>query len=138
MSRDENIIPDLQACVLCEDVRAEMSGQQSLIGVVSVIPAPRMPIGFVKLCLWTRWCQGTGEFLQKSSILSADDDSPIASAEVKFNLQNLDAHATNVHVFGGVQFQKYGVYHIEVSIDEQIRLRIPLPVLKVNPPAQSA
>ena len=45
------IAPDLQAAVFCEDVRAEISGQQTLVGVSGVIPAHALPIGFFKLCL---------------------------------------------------------------------------------------
>ncbi len=128
----EEILPDLQACVLCEDVRQEASGQQTLIGIVGVIPAPVMPIGFFKLCLWTRWCGGVGQFNQHSLILNPDDENPIAQSEVQFSLPALDAHATNVHVFGGLQFQKHGVYTVEVRIDGQLRLRFPLPVVPVQ------
>jgi hypothetical protein len=128
----EEILPDLQACVLCEDVRQEASGQQTLIGIVGVIPAPVMPIGFFKLCLWTRWCGGTGDFIQRSLILNPDDENPIAQSEVRFSLPALDAHATNVHVFGGLQFQKHGVYTVEVRIDDELRLRFPLPVIQVS------
>ena len=134
-----NIIPpDLQACVLCEDVRAEISGQQTLIGIIGAIPAPAVPIGFFKLCLWTRWCGGTGEFTQKSYILSSDDDHPIAQSEVRFALPELNSHVTNVHVFGGVQFQKHGIYHVEIRLDDEIKVRFPLPVIPVNqqPPAE--
>lgn len=130
-----SILPDLQASVLCEDVRAEVSGQQSLIGVIGAIPAPMLPIGFMKLCLWTRWCGGTGNFLQRSFILNSDDESPIATSEVRFTLNDLNSHATNVHVFGGVQFQKFGIYHVEIRIEDQIRLRFPLPVFQVPSPA---
>lgn len=128
------IPPDLQSAVLCEDVRTEMSGQQSLIGVIGVIPAPVLPIGFFKLCLWTRWCQGVGEFLQNSLILGCDDDRPIAQSEVKFKLPELNSHVTNVHVFGGVQFTKYGMYTVEIRLDREIRLRFPLPVIPVQQP----
>jgi len=127
------IPPDLQAAVLCEDVRAEASGQQTVVGVIGAIPAPTLPIGFFKLCLWSRWCGGTGQFVQKSLIMGCDDDQPIAQSEVKFVLPELNAHATNVHVFGGVQFQKHGIYHIEIRLDGELRLRIPLPVLPVRP-----
>lgn len=126
------IPPDLQAAVLCEDVRAEASGQQTVVGVIGAIPAPTLPIGFFKLCLWSRWCGGTGNFVQKSLILGSDDDQPIAQGEVQFTLPDLSAHATNVHVFGGVQFQKHGIYHIEIRLDGELRLRIPLPVLPVR------
>jgi hypothetical protein len=35
------ILPDLQSCVPCEDVRCEFNGMQTLVGVVHVIPASR-------------------------------------------------------------------------------------------------
>lgn len=129
----EAILPDLQACVLCEDVRAELSGQQTLIGIIGAIPAPTVPVGFFKLCLWTRWCGGMGEFVQTSLILSSDDDQPIAKSVVKFALPEMNAHATNVHVFGGVQFQKHGIYHVEIRLDDELKMRFPLPVLAVHP-----
>ncbi|MDX2079846.1 MAG: hypothetical protein SFU53_03610 [Terrimicrobiaceae bacterium] len=132
----EEILPDLQACVLCEDVRQEASGQQTLVGIIGVIPAPVVPIGFFKLCLWTRWCGGVGEFTQRSLVLNPDDDAPIAESEVRFVLPALDAHATNVHVFGGVQFQKHGIFTVEVRVDEELRLRFPLPVIPVPAPTQ--
>lgn len=130
----EDILPDLQACVICEDVRQEASGQQTLVGVLGVIPAPVVPIGFLKLCLWTRWCGGMGKFTQRSLILTPDDENPIAESQVEFNLPGLDSHATNVHVFGGIQFQKHGIYTVEVRVDGELRLRIPLPVISVQPP----
>lgn len=126
------IIPDLQACVLCEDVRQEASGQQTLIGIIGMIPAPVMPIGFFKLCLWSRWCGGVGEFVQQSLILTPDDDQPIAQSEVRFSLPSLETHATNVHVFGGIQFQKHGLYTVEVKVDNELRLRFPLPVVPIQ------
>lgn len=128
----QEILPDLQACVLCEDVRQEASGQQTLIGIIGMIPAPGVPIGFFKLCLWSRWCGGTGNFVQRSLILNPDDDQPIAESDVAFALPSLDAHATNVHVFGGLQFQKYGLYTVEVRLDGQLRLRFQLPVVPVQ------
>jgi hypothetical protein len=126
------ILPDLQGAVLCEDVRAEISGQQTLVGVISAIPAPTLPIGFFRLCLWTRWCGGLGDFIQKCLIYDPEEDQAIAQAEIPFTLADLSANATNVHFFGGVQFQKYGTYHLEIQVDGQIRLRVPIPVLPVN------
>ena len=128
----ETILPDLQACVLCEDVRQEASGQQTLVGIIGMIPAPAIPLGFFKLCLWTRWCGGIGEFTQHSAILNPEDEEPIAASEVEFQLPALDAHATNVHVFGGIQFMRQGVYTVEIKIDGELRLRFPLPVLPLQ------
>ena len=131
------ILPDLQAAILCEDVRTEISGQQSLVGVIGMIPAPVLPIAFFKLCLWTRWCGGKGEFHQKALILSCEDDRPIIHGEVKFTLPELDSHVTNVHILGGVQFTAHGVYHVELRLDGELKMRFPLPVVPVSQPQQS-
>jgi hypothetical protein len=133
MNDNDYILPDLQAAILCEDVRAEISGQQTLVGVLGAIPTPQLPIGFFKLCLWTRWCGGSGDFIQKCLIYDPEEDQAIAQAEIPFSLADLSTHATNVHFFGGVQFQKYGTYHVEIQLDDEIQLRIPLPVIQVNP-----
>lgn len=126
------ILPDLQAALLCEDVRQEIHGSQTLVGVLNVIPAPVVPIGVFKLCLWSRWCGGTGKFLQESFLMGCDDDEPMASANVQFHLPALDSHATNVHVFGGLQFTKHGLYHVEIRLDGMLKLRFPLPVVEVK------
>ena len=130
----EVIPPDLQATVVCEDVRTEISGQQTLVGVLGMIPAHTLPIGFFKLCLWTRWCGGTGEFVEKSLILGCDDEQALAQSELKFTLPALDAYVTNVHILGGVQFPRYGIYHIEIRLDNELKLRYPLPVVPTPPP----
>lgn len=129
---EDSILPDLQACVLCEDVRTEASGQQTIVGVIGAIPAPVLPVGFFKICLWTRWCGGTGSFLQRSFIFDCDEDNTIAKSELKFNLPELNSHATNVHVFGGIQFRKHGIYHVEIRIDDQLKLRFPLLIVPVK------
>lgn len=132
------ILPDLQATLLCEDVRAEISGQQTLVGVITAIPAPVMPVAFFKLCLWTRWCGGEGTFTQRSLILSSDDEKILAESRVEFTLNELDSHATNVHVFGGVKFEQFGVHQIEIHLDDELQLRFPLPVVRVAQPGHSA
>lgn len=129
------IAPDLQAALLCEDVRAEISGQQTLVGVIGALPAPMLPVGLLKLCLWSRWCGGQGTFTQQSTILSSDDEKPLAQSEVRFTLHNLEAHATNVHFFGGLQFHKYGIYHVEIRLEGDLKFRFPLPVIQVQPKA---
>jgi hypothetical protein len=130
----EMIYPDLQAAVLCEDVRNEASGQHTLVGIISAIPTPTAPVGFFKLCLWTRWTGGNGTFTQHSHILNAEDEKPLISAEVRFTLNNLESHATNVNVFGGVQFPAFGLYHAEVHLEGDLKLRFSFPVVRVNPP----
>jgi len=91
------ILPDLQSCVLCEDVRCEINGMQTLVGVINVIPAPQLPVNCMRLCIWSRWCSGSGKFRQKSRIIGVDEQQVLAQAEVEFELREMEGHATNVH-----------------------------------------
>ena len=100
----------------------------------SVVPAPALPINYIRLCIWTRWCSGAGRFRQKSRIVGVDEQQVIAQAEVEFVLKEMEGHATNVHYFGGVQFQQYGLHHIEIYLENELQLRFPLPVIKVARP----
>ena len=60
----DRMIPDLQASFVCEDVRVEASGAHTIVGVVNFIGAPSLPIQVIKLCVWTRWSSGVGQFEQ--------------------------------------------------------------------------
>ena len=126
------ILPDLQSCVLCEDVRCEINGMQTLVGVINVIPAPALPVNAFRLCIWSRWCSGSGTFRQKSRIIGVDEQQVLAQAEVEFELREMEGHATNVHYFGGVQFQQFGLHHVEIFLENQLRIRFPLPVVQVT------
>ena len=127
-----SILPDLQSAVLCEDVRCEINGMQTLVGVINIIPAPALPVNCLRLCIWSRWCSGAGKFRQKSRIIGVDEQQVLAQAEVEFELREMEGHATNVHYFGGVQFQQFGLHHVEIFLENELRLRFPLPVVKMT------
>jgi hypothetical protein len=126
-----NVVPDLQSSVLCEDVRQEVNGMQSLIGVINVVPARALPVGLLKLCVWTRWCGGICKFSQHSRILGVDEAQVIAESHIDFELTELEGHVTNVNLYTGVQFQQFGVHHVEILLDGELVIRYPLPVVKV-------
>src|SRR5205085_11480403 len=98
------ILPDLQSAVICEDIRCEVNGMQSLIGVLSVIPAPALPINYFRLCIWTRWCSGSGKFRQRARSVGIDEQQVVAQAEVGLVSNDMEGHAANVHYFRCVQF----------------------------------
>ena len=128
------ILPDLQSCVLCEDVRCEINGMQTLVGVLNVVPATALPINYLRLCIWCRWCSGAGTFRQRARIVGVDEQQVLAQAEVEFELKEMEGHAKNVHYFGGVQFQQFGLHHVEIFLEDELRLRFPLPVIQVGLP----
>lgn len=127
----EILLPDLQASVLCEDVRQEVNGLQTLVGVINILPTPALPVALLKLCLWTRWCGGLGKFRQTSRILGVEEVQLMAESHIDFELKEFDGTVTNVNVFAGVQFQQYGLHHVEILLDNELVLRYPVPVVKV-------
>jgi len=129
MEAFERMIPDLQASLACEDVRVEASGAHTLVGVVNFIGAPTLPIQVIKLCIWTRWSSGVGQFEQVTRIVGPDEETVLATATTEFRLGNEDSHTTNVNIFGGLQFTEVGAHHIEIILDEELKLRFPLRVV---------
>ena len=69
------ILPDLQSCLLCEDVRCEFNGMQTLVGVVNVIPAQSLPVIYLRLCIWSRWCSRGAIHLRTATISSGKNQN---------------------------------------------------------------
>jgi hypothetical protein len=129
----ERMLPDLQASFACEDVRVEASGSHSIVGIINFIGAPSLPIQVIKLCVWTRWCSGVGQFEQTTRLVGPDEKTVLASATTQFRLTHEESHTTNVNIFGGVQFNQAGAHHVEISLDGEMKLRFPVRVML--PPA---
>lgn len=127
------IIPDLQSSLICEQVRREINGNFIIIGVVSVIRVPQLPVVAGQLCVMNRWCAGVGEFQESARLIDPDQTTVIRQSEVKFKLNDPSHHATNVSVFGQIEFKTEGVYYIEVTVDDVLKLRYPLPVILQKP-----
>jgi hypothetical protein len=132
------ILPDLQCAVLCEDVRQEVNGNFILVGVINHIRVPQLPVTALRLCLFTRWTAGVGQFTETVRLVAPDQSTVIRKGEVRFNIQDASHHATNVNAFTQVKFEMQGVHYIEVVVDEVMKLRFPLAVAIVKPPPGTA
>ena len=128
------ILPDLQSALICEDVRQEANGNFILIGVINFIRVPQLPVTAGKLCFFTRWTAGLGQFTENVRLIAPDQTTVLRKSEVKFGLEDSALHATNVTVFGQVQFEFPGTYHVEILVDDVMKLRFPLSVAVVQPP----
>ena len=129
MSTIQRMIPDLQASFACEDVRVEAGGAHSIVGIINFIGAPALPIQVIKICVWTRWSSGIGQFQQTTRLVAPDDETVLATAVTEFQLGNEDSHTTNVNIFGGVQFTQVGAHHVEILLNGEMKLRFPMRVM---------
>lgn len=128
------ILPDLQASILCEDVRQEVTGNFILLGVIGAINVPQLPVTALKLCVFNRWTAGIGVFTETVRLMAPDGTTVVRQSQGKFNLTEPGQSHTNVTIFGQVKFDLEGVYHIEVSVDNVLKLRYPLPLRVVQQP----
>jgi len=128
------ILPDLQCSLLCEEVRREVTGNFFLIGVINFIGVPQLPVVALKLSIFNRWTAGVGTFTETVRFIAPDQTSILRKGEVKFTLPDPATHATNVNMFGPMEFKQAGTYYIEVLVDEVMKLRYPVQVVLAQPP----
>ena len=129
-----NMLPDLQSALLCDDVRQEKSGKFILIGLFDSLGAPQFPFRQNRLFITTRWCSGEGDFTQQTTILGPDMQPIAQGRRIPVRLANSEASATNIEVFLNTEFREPGLHWVEISLDDDLKLRFPLRVQKINPP----
>ena len=128
------ILPDLQCSLLCEDIRQEATGNFILVGVVNLLRAPQFPVVALKLNVFNRWTAGVGQFTESVRLIGPDQTTVLRKGEVKFQLKDPSLQATNVTVFGQVEFKSAGNYFVEVLVDDVMKLRYNIPVIHTPPP----
>jgi hypothetical protein len=128
------ILPDLQCSLICEEVRQEINGNFILVGVLGFVRVPQVPITAYKLCVFNRWTSGLGQFTEVVRLIAPDQTTTLRSGQTRFALQDAAHHATNLTLLGQLQFPTAGVYHIEVLVDEVMKIRYPFPVVLAPPP----
>jgi hypothetical protein len=129
------ILPDLQCSIICEDIRQEANGNFILVGVLNYINVQQLPVTALKLCFFNRWTAGFGQFTESVRLVGPDQTTVLRKSDLKFALQDVNLHATNVTVLGQVKFEQPGAYYVEVLVDDVMKLRYPLVVNIVQPPA---
>ncbi|NLF22193.1 MAG: hypothetical protein GX590_03445 [Lentisphaerae bacterium] len=130
------LTPDLQASLLCDDVRQERNGKFILIGIFEGLIVPAFPAVFHRLCLVNRWCCGEGEFHQITRMVSNDGATRIIEGgPVPVRLKDVNQVVTSVEYFVNLKIPGPGAYWIEILLDQQLKLRYPLHVRKQHEPA---
>jgi hypothetical protein len=129
------ILPDLQCSLLCEEVRQEANGNFMAIGIIAYVRVPQVPVTAFKLSVFNRWTAGMGQFRESVRFIAPDQTTVLRKSEVKFELKDATLHATNVTLFPQMEFKTAGTYYVEVLVDDVMKLRYPIPLMVVPPPA---
>ena len=130
---EELLPPDLQFSVLCDDVRVEKNGKFILLGLFEAIRATRFPVRHPALFVVNRWCNGHGEFREKTRLVSSTNEQIVESQENVFHLKSTVGVYTVVSRFASIGFKEPGTYWVEVMLGAQLQLRYPLTLVQINP-----
>lgn len=118
--------PVLQFSVLCDGVANGQGGKPVFIGIFdNFVRTGIIPQFFIV----NRWIYGMGKFKQKIAIKNPDLNSNVVEvADQEFVLQNETSPANIVSGLVNVNFEKVGVYWVEISLDDELVMSYPLPV----------
>ncbi len=127
--------PDLQSCLVCDDVRQERNGKFILIGLFDVLNLPQLSAPYPRMCVVTRWCGGEGAFTQRTKLVGPDQTRVLVEGQpLRFQLASPEASATNVEIFMNIVFREAGTHWVEVTADEKMAIRFPLSVHRTPRP----
>jgi hypothetical protein len=97
--------------------------------VINLIRVPQVPVTAFKLCVINRWTAGLGQFVEQVRLIAPDQTTVLRKSEVRFGLQDPVVSATNVSLFGQVEFKTEGGYYLEVMVDDVMKIRYPVPLV---------
>lgn len=128
--------PDLQSCLLCDDVRQERNGKFILIGLFDTITLPSIPLPYSRICVVTRWCSGEGNFIQRTRFLSPNQTTVLVEGRpIPFALSDPETTATNVEIFANIMFQEAGTHWVEILRNDDLAVRFPFRLVTAAHPA---
>ncbi len=126
------IKPNLVHTILCDDVRQEMGGKFSLMGLFETISAGTFPALHPRFAIVNEWLGGRGEFQAKIRLLTPDRRTVLSESEAKFALFNENQRHRDISIRFNTSFPAPGTYWLEMLLDNDQIALVPLPVQLVN------
>jgi hypothetical protein len=128
----ERTRPHLNFTLLCDDVRQEVGGKVSLMGVFENIYSRNFPAIHPRLATINEWTDGAGEFDATLRILAPDRKTVIRETVTRLKLTNAGFKHRDISIHLNVEFKNPGTYWIENYLDGIIVNSVPLNVLLVK------
>jgi uncharacterized protein DUF6941 len=126
------IKPRLSYTLICDDVRQEMGGKFSLMGLFESIYAGTFPATHHRFAIVNEWVGGKGDFVVKIRLLAPDRETVLSESESKLTLFNEKQRHRDISIRYNTTFKVPGTYWIEMLLEnEQIAL-VPLTVQMVT------
>ena len=127
-----NVKPVLVHTILCDDVRQEIGGKFSLMGLFETISSSTFPVVHPRFAIMNEWSGGRGEFKARIRLLAPDRTTVISESEAKLSLFSETQHHRDISLRFNTAFPTPGTYWIEMLIDNDQIALVPLPVQQIN------
>ncbi|OGW29533.1 MAG: hypothetical protein A2X56_12915 [Nitrospirae bacterium GWC2_57_13] len=124
--------PHLSYTLLCDDVRQEMGGKFSLMGLFETIYANSFPAVHPRFAIVNEWSGGKGEFLVTIRLLSPDREQVLSESEATITLFSETQRHRDISIRFNSTFPAAGTYWIEHRIDNEVIGETSLSVQQVN------
>jgi hypothetical protein len=114
---EKKIKPALNYTLLCDDVRQEMGGKFSLMGLFESIYSSTFPAMHPRFAIVNDWAGGKGEFNSRIRLLAPDQKQVLSESESKLNLFSESQHHRDISIRFNSTFNVPGTYWIETLLD---------------------
>jgi hypothetical protein len=126
------IKPKLSYTLLCDDVRQEMGGKFSLMGLFESISSYSFPALHHRFAIITEWSGGKGEFSVKIRLLAPDQEQVLSESDTKLSLLSETQRHRDISVRYNTTFRVPGTYWLEMLLDNERVGMVPLLLHTVN------
>ncbi len=120
--------PRLTYTILCDDVRQELGGKFSLMGLFESIYANAFPAIHPRFAIVNEWTGGKGEFRVTIRLLSTNKKEVLSESEATLNLFSETQRHRDISVRFNTTFNTPGTYWIETLLDNERVSLVPLPL----------
>ena len=124
--------PSLNFTLVCDDVRQEVGGKISLMGIFENIYASQFPAVHPRLAVVNEWSDGNGEFEALLRILSPDRKNVLREAVTRLRLTDARYRHRDISIHLNIEFREQGTYWIENYLDGMLVNSVPLQVILVK------
>lgn len=128
----EQIKPSLNFTIICDDIRQEMGGKLSLMGLFENIYVPTFPAVHPRIAIISEWSAGQGEFRVRMRIVSPDGKTAIRETQSKMSLNSVHYRHRDVSLHLNVELKVPGTYWVENYLDDELINSMPLNVVQVK------
>lgn len=111
------IKPRLSFTLLCDDVRQEMGGKFSLMGLFESISSHSFPAMHHRFAIMNEWTGGKGDFTVRIRLLTPDQAQVLSESETKLSLFSETQRHRDISIRYNTTFKVPGTYWIETLLD---------------------